>query len=177
MGLAAVHGQQLLDNAARRMRALTGYDRVILACGDLLAESSRGMFDTSATMNEDAPTILADTDGDSVPVFPRLREDGSIDHALLRACAPKACARLRDTGIRSALRIPFSIDGIEGEFRCYNLKPRRPNFELHAAAELFAQLFAMRLEIERLRGGRDHEPDASSPSLRASSRRGSPGPE
>jgi hypothetical protein len=28
---------------------------------------------------------------------------------------------------------------------------RRPSFELHAAAELFAQLFAMRLEIDRLK--------------------------
>ena len=33
-GLAAYSGQSLLDNGARRMRALTGYDRVTMICGD-----------------------------------------------------------------------------------------------------------------------------------------------
>ena len=36
----------------------------------------------------------------------------------------------------------------EGEFRCESRTPRNPNFELHAAAELFAQLFAMRLALD-----------------------------
>ena len=43
--------------------------------------------------------------------------------------------------------------GVEGEFRCENRTPREPSFELHAAAELFAQLFAMRFEIDRLKSG------------------------
>src|SRR5690242_19258510 len=40
-GLGGSDGQALLDNAARRMRALTGYDRVTLVCGGDRAESSR----------------------------------------------------------------------------------------------------------------------------------------
>ena len=44
------------------------------------------------------------------------------------------------------------VDGKKvAEFRLAHMKPRRPSFELHAAAELFAQLFAMRLEIDRSR--------------------------
>ena len=38
-----------------------------------------------------------------------------------------------------------------GEFRLAHTTPRHPSFELHAAAELFAQLFALRLEIDRLK--------------------------
>jgi len=43
-GLGNNHGQALLDGGARRMRALTGYDRVTLSCGERRAESSRGAF-------------------------------------------------------------------------------------------------------------------------------------
>jgi light-regulated signal transduction histidine kinase (bacteriophytochrome) len=42
---------------------------------------------------------------------------------------------------------------LQGEFRCESRTPRVPSFELHAAAELFAQLFAMRLEIDQLKNG------------------------
>src|SRR5438270_2857431 len=41
-GLASSTGQALLDGAARRLRALTGYDRATLHVGDRRAESSRG---------------------------------------------------------------------------------------------------------------------------------------
>src|SRR5438270_3676195 len=41
-GLASSSGQALLDGAARRLRALTGYDRATLHVGDRRAESSRG---------------------------------------------------------------------------------------------------------------------------------------
>jgi light-regulated signal transduction histidine kinase (bacteriophytochrome) len=51
------------------------------------------------------------------------------------------------------MRVPFNVDDLHGEFRCESRTPREPSFELHAAAELFAQLFAMRLEIDHLRNG------------------------
>jgi len=47
-GLAGSHGQALLDAGARRMRALTGYDRVTLSCGAERAESSRCRFARAA---------------------------------------------------------------------------------------------------------------------------------
>ncbi len=151
MGLAAAHGQQLFDNAARRMRALTGYDRVTLICGNDRAESSRGMFAGPPSLDDSIPLMVADTRGSSVPIFPEAVEESSLGEAILCSCGQDELARLDSCSVRASLRIPFSIDGIEGEFRCDNRTPRGPNFELHAAAELFAQLFAMRLEIERLR--------------------------
>ncbi|HEX3422508.1 MAG TPA: hypothetical protein VHS33_03785 [Sphingomicrobium sp.] len=150
-GLALVHGQALLDNAARRMRALTGYDRVTLMCGEDRAESSRGAFGAAAEAWDDVPSIVADINAEAVALFPNAVGDSSAASALLRACDKGARARLDKQGARACLRIPFKGDGTDGEFRCDSRIPRAPNFELHAAAELFAQLFAMRLEIDRLR--------------------------
>ena len=150
-GLASVHGQHLLDNAARRMRALTGYDRVTLTCGKDRAESSRGAFGARATRADALPTIVCDTNSDAVAIFPRDQEDRSALAALMRACDAQTRKRMREQGIRACLRIPFKGDGAQGEFRCDSHSARAPSFELHAAAELFAQLFTMRLEIDRLR--------------------------
>jgi len=152
-GLAGSSGQALLDNAARRMRALTGYDRVTLVCGEQRAESSRGAF-AAAAIDGDLPVILSDAGGDPVALFPRNADESSSCNALMRACSSSERERLIDAGVRACLRVPFSVDGISGEFRCDSRRAREPAFELHAAAELFAQLFATRLEIDRLNSAR-----------------------
>jgi light-regulated signal transduction histidine kinase (bacteriophytochrome) len=97
------------------------------------------------------PIIVADCEAQDVAVYPRNADDSSVAAALMRSCGADALEQLRHEGVRACLRIPFSVDGIAGEFRCDSRTPRDPHFELHAAAELFAQLFAMRLEIDRLR--------------------------
>lgn len=152
-GLSNTHGQALLDGAARRMRALTGYDRVTLICGDHWAESSRGAFAGHMDLSHDLPAIIADTEAADVSLFPRDADDSSAADALMSSPSPEAAESLRSAGIRATMRVPFSVDDLHGEFRCDCRSPRDPNFELHAAAELFAQLFAMRLEIDHLKNG------------------------
>ena len=148
-GLANSHGQALLDGGARRMRALTGYDRVTLICGERRSESSRGTF-SSASEASDLPRIIVDTRGDGVPIFPReTAEVTSADDALLRAPDSDQRRRLEEQGIQALLRVPFTADGVECEFCCENRSPRQPSFELHAAAELFAQMFALRLALDK----------------------------
>src|SRR3954447_5230763 len=49
-GLSGASGGALLDGGARRMRALTGYDRVTLFLGDRRAESSRGAYPSPAQL-------------------------------------------------------------------------------------------------------------------------------
>jgi light-regulated signal transduction histidine kinase (bacteriophytochrome) len=149
-GLADTEGQALFDNGARRMRALTGYDRVTLVCGDKRAESSRGAFPHANPM-EDLPAMIADLESRPVSLFPRNAEESSVGDALMCSAATDALANLRDQGVRASMRVPFTFYGIDGEFRCDSRTPREPCFEMHAAAELFAQLFAMQLEIDRLR--------------------------
>jgi hypothetical protein len=146
-GLAGSSGQALLDGAARRMRALTGYDRVTLSYGDRRAESSRGAFggDLDAA---DLPILLVDTSVGGVSLFPREADDTSAHAALMRAPEEADRRELSSQGIRSMLRIPFDADGLACEFCCESRSRREPNFELHAAAELFAQMFAMQLAID-----------------------------
>jgi light-regulated signal transduction histidine kinase (bacteriophytochrome) len=38
-----------------------------------------------------------------------------------------------------------------GVIQCESHSPRKPNLELHAAVELFAQMLALRLEVDRRR--------------------------
>jgi light-regulated signal transduction histidine kinase (bacteriophytochrome) len=152
-GLSNSSGKALLEGGARRMRALTGYDRVTVTCGGEKAESSRGSFPAPAKLSDEVPALVADVDAPPVPIFPRRPEDTSIDDALLRSPTRETLDQLKREGVRACLCVPFSVDDVIGEFRCDSRTPRAPHFELHAAAELFAQLFAMRLEIDRFRNG------------------------
>jgi light-regulated signal transduction histidine kinase (bacteriophytochrome) len=152
-GLSNSHGQALLDGGARRMRALTGFDRVTLICGDSRAESSRGAFGTPADTAAHLPAIVADAQAPAVPIYPRKAEETSAADALLCAPSNPVIDSLAASGVRSAMVVTFNVDDLHGEFRCESRTPREPSFELHAAAELFAQLFVMRLEIDHLKNG------------------------
>jgi hypothetical protein len=146
-GLASSSGQALLDGGARRMRALTGYDRVTLKCGERRAESSRDAFGGRVDP-ADLPIYVTDTTAPAVHLFPREDGDGAAHAALLRAPEEEDRRELADQAVRAMLRVPFSADGLDCEFCCESRTARDPNFELHAAAELFAQMFAMRLAMD-----------------------------
>jgi light-regulated signal transduction histidine kinase (bacteriophytochrome) len=152
-GLSRDSGQALLDGGARRMRALTGYDRVTVFTGTERAESSRGAFPNAAAPGTELPVIVADCDGAGEGVFPRRTDDSTLARALTRAPDGEAADQLRSEGVRACLTVPFTGDGFSGYFRCDSKRVRSPSFELHAAAELFAQFFAMRLENDRLKSG------------------------
>jgi light-regulated signal transduction histidine kinase (bacteriophytochrome) len=147
-GLANSHGQALLDGGARRMRALTGFDRVTLTCGERRAESSRGAFN-SAAEPAGLPIMIADAETSGVGLYPRDAEETSVNGALMRALDEDEGRRLHEQGIRAMLRVPFNLDGLISEFCCESRSAREPNFELHAAAELFAQMFAMQLAVDQ----------------------------
>jgi light-regulated signal transduction histidine kinase (bacteriophytochrome) len=148
-GLANSSGQALLDGGARRMRALTGYDRVTLSCGERRAESSRGAFGGPVDP-ADLPIFVTDTGAQSVGLFPPEDEDSSTHAALLRSPEEADRRELSGRGIRAMLRIPFTAGRLICEFCCESRSPREPGFELHAAAELFAQMFAMRLALDEV---------------------------
>ncbi len=150
-GLSKSQGQALLDGGARRMRALTGYDRVTVVCGDKRAESSRGSFASPCDFSLDCPALFTDGANERVAVFPRQPDETSVDAAVMRFPKPETLEKLREQGIRAMLRVGFDSDGETGEIRCDCRTAREANLEVHAAAELFAQLFAMRLAMDRLK--------------------------
>ena len=142
-GLQGGTRKSMLNDASRRMRALTGFDHVTLSLGDEMIESSRGKQPTP-TINGDLPSLVADSSTGPVHLYPRSEE--SIDHALLRSPTATQLKELRSAGISSALRVPVARDGEAlGHFQCYNRTAQAPPFEQHAAAELFAQMFGMLL--------------------------------
>jgi hypothetical protein len=147
-GLDGLGGQPLLDAAARRMRALTGFDRVTLEWGGERAESSRGNFAGPARALADLPTFVSDCNGAAVNLYPGERGRPAAAAALLRAPSEAARTGLREQGVAASLCVAFSACGRDGQFRADSRTRRAPGFELHAAAELFAQIFALRLENE-----------------------------
>ncbi len=157
-GLASARGPALLEGGARRMRALTGYDSVLLCyrsgSGEEICGSSRGTFKPPLTQHDlaDLPAILADAQPPGVGLFPRKGSDNAPDRALLRWPSPARLQQLQAAGVAAALRVPFAYGEQTGTFHCLSASPRQPSFEVHAAAELFAQMFAMQLEVDWLRG-------------------------
>ena len=144
-GLGGSDRKAMLDGAARRMRALTGFDRATLSLSESRVESSRSKLPELAIAGE-LPAIVADCASDPVPLFPRQEDDRQIERALLRSPSAEQLDQLRAAGARSVISVPIIRDGQAiGDFRCDNRIARPPSFELHAAAELFAQVFAMHL--------------------------------
>lgn len=144
-GLGGGERAAMMDGAARRMRALTGFDRAVLVLGSERVESSRSKL-PELNVNGDLPPIVADTAQAPVGMYPR-KEQESIHGALLQSPALKQLEELKSAGIASTLRVPVIRDGAAiGYFQCENRSARPPSFELHAAAELFAQIFGMLLQ-------------------------------
>lgn len=126
------------------MRALTGFDRATLVLDGERVESARGKMPQLEVAGE-LPAIVADAGSTPTGMFPH-DDDDPVDQALLRAPTPEQAEALRSAGIASVLRVPVTVEGDTiGHFQCDNRSPRPPSFELHAAAELFAQIFGMLL--------------------------------
>lgn len=151
-GLAGDTVESLCENATRRMRALTGFDRVtlILSGGNRThrCDSSRSKFAASAK-GLPLPGIVGDVSAKSVSIFPVEKGDTAIGQALMRALTPDEREELELNEVRSALCVPLARQGRQmGFFRFESRTPRAPSLELHAAAELFAQMVG--IELERL---------------------------
>jgi light-regulated signal transduction histidine kinase (bacteriophytochrome) len=143
-GLGSDDRKAMMDGAARRMRALTGFDRAVLVLGDDRVESSRSKI-PALNLSGELPPIVADSSEAPVGLFPR-KEHESIDGALLRSPTLAQLEELKAAAIASILRVPVMRGGENiGYFQCENRAPRPASFELHAAAELFAQIFGMLL--------------------------------
>ena len=134
----------LLEGAARRMRALTGFDRVLLVLGEERIESSRSKM-SELQISGEMPAIVADSSAEPVGLFPQTNDE-PIERALLRSPTLKQLEEMRAAGAASLLRVPVLRDVEKvGYYQSDSHVPRPASLELHAAAELFAQIFGMLL--------------------------------
>ncbi|PCD02565.1 two-component system sensor histidine kinase/response regulator [Sphingomonas spermidinifaciens] len=156
---------------ARQVRALTGFDRVMVyrfdndGSGTVVAEAVRGGIGSFLDLRypaSDIPKqaralylrtpfrIIADIEAEPSPVLPILDERGEpIDLSLsvLRSVSPIHVEYLANMGVGASLSISIIVEGkLWGLFACHHYGPRRPGFERRSIAELFGQMFAFKLE-------------------------------
>jgi light-regulated signal transduction histidine kinase (bacteriophytochrome) len=159
------------NEGARQIRALTGFDRVMVyrfaadGSGEVIAESAKGGIGSFLGLHYPATDIprqarelylrsllrvIADIDAVPVPIEPPLDEHGKpldLSLSVLRSVSPIHIEYLRNMGVRASMSISIIVEGrLWGLIACHHYSPRCPTFERRSVAELFAQMFAMRIE-------------------------------
>ncbi|CAN5325139.1 HWE histidine kinase domain-containing protein [soil metagenome] len=170
---------------ARQVRALTGFDRVMVyrfdkeGSGEVVAESLKPGVDSFLGLHypaTDIPVqaralylrstfrIIADVNGVVVPIVPTLdSENKPLDQSISirRAVSPIHLEYLRNMGVGASLSISIIVDGrLWGLFACHHYAPRLPSFAQRVAAELFGQMFSLTLEGREHRAVSDYEVQA-----------------
>ena len=171
-----------LRDGARQVRALTGFDRVMVyrfaegGDGEVVAEALRPGIDSFFGLHYPASDIpqqaralylrnifrvIADVQAQPVPVVPVLDPSGAaldMSLSLLRAVSPIHIEYLRNMGVGASLSISIIVGGrLWGLFACHHYGPRLPSFAQRSAAELFGQIFSMMLESRERAEAADYE--------------------
>lgn len=159
------------NEGARQVRALTGFDRVMVyrfspnGSGEVVAEAAKsgiGSFFGLHYPATDIPKqarelylrsllrVITDIDAKPVPIEPPVDEYGKpvdLSLSVLRSVSRIHIEYLRNMGVRASMSISIVVDGkLWGLIACHHYSPRCPSFERRSVAELFAQMFAMRIE-------------------------------
>lgn len=163
--------EEFCHEAARQVRALTEFDRVMVyrfshdGAGEVIAESVRpgiGSFLGQRYPAQDIPVqaralyernwlrIIADVDAEVSPIIPQASPSGEpvdLSMSMLRAVSPIHLEYLRNMGVAASLSISILRDGkLWGLFACHHYAPKHVSYERRTAAELFGQLFSLTLE-------------------------------
>lgn len=163
-------------DAARQVRAITGFDRVMIyrfddnGDGNVIAESMRSGMESFHGLRfpaSDIPAqarllylqnpfrIIVDVQSDPVPILPLRAGPGQaidLSHAVTRAVSPVHIEYLRNMDVGASLSISIIVDGaLWGLIACHHKSARRPSFVMRTAAELFGHMYSLTLE-SRLRG-------------------------
>lgn len=157
--------------AARQVRNLTGFDRVMVyrfdrsGAGEVIGEAARPGVDSFLGLHypaTDIPAqaralyirnlirIIADVDAPPSPVLPQLDPRGEpldLSMSTIRSVSPIHLEYLRNMGVRASFSISILNEGkLWGLFACHHYEPRHLSLERRTAAELFGQMFSLMLE-------------------------------
>lgn len=174
--------ESFFNEGARQVRALTGFDRVMVyqfdehGSGAVVAESAKpgiGSFLGLHYPASDIPKqarelykrnllrVITDIDSVPVPIVPALnerRQPLDLSLSVLRSVSPIHIEYLRNMGVRASMSISILVEGeLWGLVACHHYSPRRPSFERRSVAELFAQMFSMRIESRERKAMVDYE--------------------
>ena len=171
----------LFREGARQVRALTGFDRVMVyrfdeaGSGEVVGEAVRpgiGSFLGLHYPASDIPAqarllyvrnlfrIIADVAAPPVPIVPAQDEHGApldLSLSILRSVSPIHIEYLTNMGVAASLSISIVIEGrLWGLFACHHYAPRLPSLERRSLAELFGQMFAVKLESRERQAAADY---------------------
>jgi light-regulated signal transduction histidine kinase (bacteriophytochrome)/CheY-like chemotaxis protein len=157
--------------AARLLRALTGFDRVMVykftgdGSGEVVADATKpgipsflGLRYPASDIPKQARAlyernwlrIVADTSSEGVPIVPQLGPEGEpldLSMSTLRAVSPIHLEYLRNMGVAASMSVSILRRGkLWGLFACHHLTPRCIAYERRSAAELYGQTFSLLLE-------------------------------
>lgn len=162
---------KLCASAARHLRALTGFDRVMVyrfdaeGAGEVIAESLNGMVDSFKGLHfpaSDIPAqarrlysrnllrIISDIDDPTVPIYPATGPSGDpLDLSMsgLRAVSPIHIEYLRNMGVKASMSVSIMRRGkLWGLMACHHYAPLTLSYSARTASELFGEFFAYLLE-------------------------------
>jgi light-regulated signal transduction histidine kinase (bacteriophytochrome) len=163
--------QAICQEAARQMRALTGFDRVMVyrfdddGAGEVIAETAAGLLAPFLGLRYPASDIpeqaralykrnflrmIADVDADLVPVLPVLSPEGvrlDLSMSGLRSVSPIHLEYLRNMSVQASMSVSIIVGGhLWGLIACHHGKPMHLGLETRSTAELFGQMFSYLLE-------------------------------
>ncbi|MEM9755112.1 MAG: HWE histidine kinase domain-containing protein [Pseudomonadota bacterium] len=162
--------EPFFDEAAQRLRAMTGYDRVKAyrflpdGSGEVFAEARRSDIPSFMGLRfpaTDIPPIarrlyahtplrlLHDIGAENVPLLADTDETAPLDMslALLRGLDPVHRKYIENMGISGTLTVPVVVDEqLWGLFACHHLTPRVPDAAALAAAELAGRVISLRMQ-------------------------------
>lgn len=160
----------LLKSTPRLLRAVLGYDRVMIyrfehdGAGQVVAEAKSGQLESFLGQHfpaSDIPRqarelylkntirIISDAGGARVPIEPVLDTAGApldLSFAHLRSVSPIHCEYLRNMGVGASMSISITTgDALWGLIACHHYAPRTLTMTERIAAEMFGDFFSLHL--------------------------------
>lgn len=157
--------------AAREMRALTGFDRVMVyrfdpdGSGEVIAESARAGLESYLGLHypaSDIPQqarilyrrnwlrIIPDINATPSPIEPQLdraQQPLDLSMSILRSVSPIHIEYLQNMGVAASMSVSIvGQDKLWGLFACHHYAPHHVPFGRRTAAELFGQMFSLLVE-------------------------------
>ena len=161
----------LCDTAARLVRQMTGYDRVMIyrfhrdESGEVIAEDRDAALEPFLGLRYPATDIpqqarelfrrnrfrvIADMTGEAVPILPELGPDDApldLSMSMLRSHSKMHLTYMRNMGVGASLAIAIvRHDRLWGMIACHHREPRLPPYSLRTVAELLSQTFSLMLD-------------------------------
>jgi light-regulated signal transduction histidine kinase (bacteriophytochrome)/CheY-like chemotaxis protein len=178
--------QMVFREVSRQIRALTGYDRVMVyrfdedGAGEVVAESAGGELSSFLGLRypaSDIPAqaralyernylrIISDVDADPVPIFSSVSTEGQpldLSMSILRSVSPMHLEYLSNMGVKSSMSLSILQGGrLWGLIACHHYgRTYHLGLEIRSTAELFGQMFSYLLETRHRTEEAAHEANA-----------------